>query len=131
MASKAITLTSVEVRGGDSIVPAVPKLGVDIPLDVFSDILVCEQEEEIKSTGGLILPGEEKKQRTALVLAAGPGRTYENGVFVPNPVKAGDRVVMSKYSSGGEPLFVKQRQYLLLRAGDCVGVLRDGWKNLD
>ena len=101
------------------------------PADVLSDIIVVKPMEEVKSTGGLILPGEEAKQRYGEVLAAGPGRTYENGVTVPNPVKAGDTVIFGKYASGGEPLRFKQQTYLLLRAGDCVGIMHRGVTKLD
>lgn len=98
----------------------------DFPVEVFSDVLICEPIEEPTSQGGIILPGAEKKQREGLILAAGPGRVYENGTFVPNPVKAGDVVVFGKYASGGEPIVFRQKQYLLLRAGDCVGKLKAG-----
>ena len=103
----------------------------EFPVEVFSDICVCLQQIEVKSKGGLLLPGEEKKQRVARVLAAGPGRTYENGVTVPNPVKVGDWVVFGKYASGGEPLWFRQQEFVLFRAGDIVGKLRPGLISLD
>lgn len=92
---------------------------------------MCLQVIEAKSQGGLILPGEEKKQRVARVLACGPGRTYENGVTVPNPVRAGDYVVFGKYASGGEPLWFRQTEFVLFRAGDIVGKLKFGLTSLD
>jgi chaperonin GroES len=103
----------------------------DFPVEVFSDICVCRQVIEVKSQGGLILPGEEKKARVARVVAAGPGRTYENGVTVPNPVKVGDVVVFGKYASGGEPLWFRQQEWVLFRAGDIVGKLKPGLTDLE
>jgi chaperonin GroES len=100
--------------------------GADFPVEVLSDIIVVLPLEEAKSEGGIVLPGQERIQREGKVVAAGPGRTYENGAFVPNPVQAGDNVVFGKYAAGGEPLWFRRQQYLLLRAGDIVGKLKPG-----
>ena len=117
-------LTGYRANGGEELVD-------EFPVEVFSDICVCRQIIEVTSKGGLILPGEEKKARVARVIAAGPGRTYENGVTVPNPVKVGDVVVFGKYASGGEPLWFRQQEFVLFRAGDIIGKLHPGLTDLE
>jgi chaperonin GroES len=109
----------------------IANLSDDFPVEVFSDICVCRQVIEVQSKGGLILPGEEKKARCARVVACGPGRIYENGVFVPNPVRVGDYVVFGKYASGGEALWFRQQEWVLFRAGDIVGKLKPGLTDLE
>lgn len=118
-------------NGGEQRAPLEDDELREFPVEVFSDICVCKQVLEVQSKGGLILPGEEKKARCARVVACGPGRIYENGVFVPNPVHVGDYVVFGKYASGGEALWFQQQEWVLFRAGDIVGKLKPGLTDLE
>lgn len=106
------------------------------PLQPFEDIVVIEQSEEAKSEGGIVLVGKSKFFSAGRVVAAGPGRVYSNfmdasgehkvGHFVPNYVKVGDYVIFGKYLSGGEPVIIDGKKYLLARAGDLGGKSCDG-----
>lgn len=101
------------------------------PVEPFQDVVIAEQEIEEKSAGGIILPGDESKTRWAVVVAVGPGRTYaasmnatgtvEAGVFVQTVAKVGDRVCFDSHQSGGRPLKVGGKDYLLFREGDLIG----------
>ena len=106
------------------------------PLEPFEDIVVIEQLTEEKSAGGIILTGKSKEFQAGRVVAAGPGRVYSNymdasgthqvGHMVPNSVKVGDYVIFGKYLSGGEPVMIDGKKYLLARAGDLGGRSVDG-----
>jgi len=82
-------------------------------------VLVSREEEEQKSAGGIIIPdtAKEKPQRGKIV-AAGPGKMGEDGKRVPLEVKAGDRVLFSKYAGteikldGVEHVFMKEDDIL-------------------
>lgn len=102
----------------------------------YEDVCVLEQESEEKSKGGIVLVGKSKDFQSGRVVAVGPGRVYSNyldasgehkiGHFVPNPVHVGDYVVFGKYLSGGEPVIINGKKYLLARAGDLAGKSIDG-----
>jgi len=101
------------------------------PLEPFSDIVVIEQLVHEKSGGGIILPGNGGKFASGRVVAVGPGRVYSDymdasgtrqfGQIVPTTVKVGDWVCFGKYQSGGEPILLNGKKYLMAREGDLGG----------
>lgn len=107
----------------------------DFPLQPMEDILFIEQETEERTSGGIVLVGNEAKFPAGRVVAAGPGRTYsaymdvsghnKYAYFVPNPIKVGDWVVYGKFLTG-EPLELNGKQYLIARAGDIAAVSKSG-----
>jgi len=62
-------------------------------------VLVVREEEEQKSTGGIIIPdtAKEKPQR-GTVVEVGPSKMGEDGKRIPLEVKVGDRVFFPKYA---------------------------------
>jgi chaperonin GroES len=82
-------------------------------------VLVIREEEEQKSTGGIIIPdtAKEKPQRGKIV-AAGPGKMGEDGKRVPLEVQEGDRILFAKYAGtdikldGVEHVFMKEDDIL-------------------
>jgi len=113
-----------------------PKSEETFPLVPYEDIVVIEQLSEEKSAGGIFLVGKSKEFQSGRVVAVGPGRIYSNfmdasgehkiGHFVPNPVKVGEYVIFGKYLSGGEPVIINEKKYLMARAGDLGGRSADG-----
>lgn len=103
-------------------------LPADFPFEAVQDIVVVEQLKEEKSAGGILLVGADRKFPCGRVVAVGPGRTYAfymdasgntlAGQTVPCTVKVGDWVVFGKYNSGGEPIEVDGRKFLMCREGD-------------
>jgi len=76
-------------------------------------VVVKPESEEEKTSGGIILPDTAKqKPQKGSVVAVGTGRLLENGERAPMPVKAGDRVIYSKY--GGNEVTVDGTEYLIL-----------------
>lgn len=85
-------------------------------------ILVKRLEEETKTTGGLFIPDSAKeKPIQAKVIAVGAGKTDKNGKVIPLDVKAGDRVLFSKYS--GSEIKIDGEEHLILREDDLLAVL--------
>lgn len=101
------------------------------PIEPFQDIVIAEQLVEERTASGIILPGDESKTRYAVVVAVGPGRVYatamnakgniEAGVFCPTTVKVGDKVCFDVHQSGGRPMKIDGKEYLLFREGDLIG----------
>ncbi len=86
-------------------------------------ILVKRLEEgEQQSEGGIIIPDTAKeKPQQAEVLAVGAGRITDDGNVQPMDVKAGDKVVFSKYA--GTEVKVDGDELLVIREDDVLGVL--------
>ena len=93
-------------------------------LKPLADRVVIEPLEEEASTspGGIIIPDTAKeKPQAGKIVAAGPGRTADDGTVVKMEVKKGDTVVYSKYAgteyaSGGT-------EYLILRESDILAII--------
>ena len=79
-----------------------------------------EEGEQIK--GGIIIPDSAKeKPQEAEVIAAGNGKRLDDGKIVPLDVKAGDKVLIGKYS--GTDITVEGEELIILREDEVLGVL--------
>ena len=79
-------------------------------------------EVEEQSQGGIIIPDTAKeKPQQATVLAIGTGRITDDGQVQPLDVKAGDKVVFSKYA--GTEVKIDGDELLVIREDDVLGVL--------
>jgi len=85
-------------------------------------VIVKRLEEETKTAGGIIIPdtAKEKPQRGEIV-AAGPGKRNDDGKLLPLDVKAGDKVLFSKYA--GTEIKVEGEELLMMREDDLLGVI--------
>jgi chaperonin GroES len=80
-------------------------------------------EEEEKTVGGIIIPDTAKeKPQQARVIAAGKGRTLENGQVIPLTVKEGDRVLFGKYA--GTEIKIDGDEHLIMREDDILAILQ-------
>ncbi|MEW6032090.1 MAG: co-chaperone GroES [Bacillota bacterium] len=85
-------------------------------------VIVKVIEAEEKTKGGIVLPDTAKERpQQGEVLAVGPGRRLDDGSLAAPAVKAGDRVLFSKY--GGIEVKVEGEEYLILREDDILGIL--------
>jgi len=85
-------------------------------------ILVKRVEEEEKKSGGIIIPDSAKeKPQQAEVVAVGSGRVLEDGKTAPLTVKAGDRVLVGKWS--GSEVKIDGEEYLILKEDEVLGIL--------
>lgn len=97
--------------------------GVLVAIQPLGDRLVVKalpSEERTKS--GIVLPDTaQEKPQQAEVIAVGPGRVLDNGQRQALEVKAGDKVLYSKY--GGNEVKIDGEEYLILREVDVLAVV--------
>jgi chaperonin GroES len=87
-------------------------------------IVVKPSEEEETTASGLVIPDTAKERpQEGEVVAVGPGRFTEDGsARVPMDVKAGDKVIYSKY--GGTEIKFEGDEYLILSARDVLAIIK-------
>ncbi|MFA6540515.1 MAG: co-chaperone GroES [Bacteroidota bacterium] len=85
-------------------------------------IVVKPAEAEEKTKGGLFLPDTAKEKPVwGEVIAAGPGKTTDDGKKLPMEVKVGDKVLYGKYS--GTEVTVDGQEVLIMRESDIFAVM--------
>lgn len=85
-------------------------------------VLLKRLDEETKTASGLFIPDSAKeKPIQAKVVAVGAGKRDKDGKIVPLDVKAGDRVLFSKYS--GSEVKIDGEEHLIMREEDLLAVL--------
>jgi chaperonin GroES len=96
-----------------------------VNLRPLGDRLVVEHVEQAdKSAGGVFLPDTAKeKPQEGKVLAVGSGRTLDNGTKLAMDVKAGDKIIFSKYS--GSEVKIEGKEYLIVSEKDVLAVFTD------
>jgi chaperonin GroES len=89
---------------------------------LFDRILVKRLVEADKTAGGLFIPDNAKeKPMEALVIAVGTGKRLDDGSIQPPSVKAGDKILLAKYS--GSEVKLDGKDHLILREDDVLAVL--------
>ena len=77
-------------------------------------------EEQVR--GGIIIPDTAKeKPQEAEVVAVGPGKIQDNGKRQPMDVKAGDRILIGKYS--GSEIKIDDDDFVILREDEILAVV--------
>ena len=85
-------------------------------------VLIKRVESETTTKGGIIIPENAKeKPLEGEVVAVGTGRILEDGSVRALQVKAGDRVLFSKYSETEVKL--SGETFLLMREDDILAVI--------
>ena len=91
---------------------------------IHDRILVKRIEADPKTAGGLFIPDNAKEKPVeGLVVSVGSGVRTKDGVLVPLDVKAGDRVLFSKYSGTEVKIHLDGGEHLILRENDVLAVL--------
>ena len=85
-------------------------------------VIVKRVEEETKSAGGIVLPGNAaEKPSRGTVLAIGRGKILENGDVRPLDVMVGDHVLFGKYS--GSEVKIDGDEVLVMREDEIMAVI--------
>jgi chaperonin GroES len=85
-------------------------------------ILVERLEQAEQRIGGIIIPDTaQEKPQQAKVIAIGRGRVNDDGEVFPLDVKAGDTVLLGKYS--GTEITIAGKEYVSLREEEVLGVV--------
>jgi chaperonin GroES len=90
-------------------------------------IIVQRLEEGEQRIGGIIIPDTAKeKPQQGRVIAAGNGKTTDEGKRLPLDVKAGDTILFGKYS--GQEIKLDGDEYLIMREDEVLAVVENGAK---
>jgi len=85
-------------------------------------ILVQRIEGESKTKGGIIIPDTAKeKPQEGRVIAVGTGKILEDGTVRPLEVKAGDKILFTKYA--GTDVKIDGEEQIIIREDDVLGIL--------
>jgi chaperonin GroES len=85
-------------------------------------VLLKRLDEESKTSGGLYIPDTAKeKPIQGKVIAVGAGKRDKDGKLQPLSVKAGDKVLFSKYS--GTEVKIDGDEHLIMREEDLLAIL--------
>jgi chaperonin GroES len=85
-------------------------------------IVIQRLDEGEQKVGGIIIPdsAKEKPQR-GKVIAAGNGKSNDDGKRLPLDVKAGDTILFGKYS--GQEIKFDGEEYIIMREDEVLGVI--------
>jgi chaperonin GroES len=90
------------------------------PLD--DRVVIKQSEAKEKTAGGIYLPDTAKeKPQIGKVIAAGPGKTLDNGKRSQMSVKKNDEVIYGKYI--GNEVEIDGEKYVIVREGDLLGIV--------
>ena len=86
-------------------------------------VIVEPTEKDQKTASGIILPETAKeKPQEGTVLAAGPGRTDDEGKRIKMAVKTGDVVPYAKYA--GTEIKIDDQKLLILKESDILAIVQ-------
>ena len=92
-------------------------------------IIVRRIEEGEQKIGGIIIPDSAKeKPQQGKVIAAGNGKSKDDGKRVPLDVKACDLILFGK--SSGQEIKLEGEEYLIMREDEVLAVI-EGSDNKD
>jgi chaperonin GroES len=87
-------------------------------------IIVQRIDEGEQRVGGIIIPDSAKeKPQQGKVIAAGNGKSKDDGKRVPLDVKTGNSILFGKYS--GQEIKLGGDEYLIMREDDVLAVVEE------
>jgi len=85
-------------------------------------VVVKALARETVTKSGIVLPDTAKeKPQEGEILAAGPGKTLDNGKRATLEVKVGQKVLFARYA--GTEVKMDGEEYLILRESDIMGIV--------
>lgn len=89
---------------------------------LHDQILAQRLVEQDKTTGGLFIPDNAKeKPLEALVISVGSGKRLDDGKLQALTVKAGDTILIGKYT--GSDVKLDGKTHIILREDDVLAIL--------
>ncbi len=80
------------------------------------------EQKEVKKSGIIIPDTAKEKPQEGKIIAAGKGKTTDEGKTLPMDVKTGDKVLYGKYS--GTEIKLNNEEYLIMHQEDILGILK-------
>jgi chaperonin GroES len=89
---------------------------------IHDRIVIQLVEAETQTKAGIFIPDVAvEKPSQGNVVAAGPGRTTQDGILIPSEVKVGDRVLFGKHAA--TPIKIEGEEYHILREDDVMAIV--------
>jgi len=90
---------------------------------ISDHVLIEAIAQEEKTKTGILLPETAEKERPeqGKIISVGPGRKTSAGKIVPMEVKAGNKVLFTKY--GPNEIKVDGKEYLIAKEEDILAIL--------
>ena len=90
-------------------------------------IIVQRLEEGEQKVGGIIIPDTAKeKPQQGKVIAAGNGKSKDDGKRIPLDVTAGDTILFGKYS--GQEIKLDGKEYIIMKEDEVLAIVEGGTK---
>ena len=90
-------------------------------------IIVQRLEEGEQKVGGIIIPDTAKeKPQQGKVIAAGNGKSNDDGKRIPLDVSAGNTILFGKYS--GQEIKLDGEDYIIMREDEVLAIIEGGTK---
>ena len=90
-------------------------------------IIIQRLEEGEQKVGGIIIPDTAKeKPQQGKVIAAGNGKSNDDGKRIPLDVTAGDTILFGKYS--GQEIKLDGEEYLIMKEDEVLAITEGGTK---
>jgi chaperonin GroES len=88
-------------------------------------LIIQRLKEGEQKVGGIIIPDTAKeKPQQGKVIAAGSGRTKDDGKRIPLDVTAGDTILFGKYS--GQEIKLDGEEYLIMKEDEVLAIVEGG-----
>jgi chaperonin GroES len=85
------------------------------------DRIIVQRLEDAQRTGAIVIPDSAKeKPLQGKVLAAGLGKSKDDGTRLPLDVKTGDTILFGKYA--GQEVSVDGVDYLIMKEDDVLAI---------
>jgi chaperonin GroES len=89
---------------------------------IHDRIVIRLVEAETQTKSGIFIPDVAvEKPSQGNVMAAGPGRTTQDGILIPSEVKVGDRVLFGKHAAIS--IKIEGEEYHILREDDVMAIV--------
>ncbi len=85
-------------------------------------LLQAIEQKEVKKSGIIIPDTAKEKPQEGKIVAAGKGKTTDEGKTLAMDVKVGDKVLYGKYS--GTEIKINDEDYLIMHQEDILGILK-------
>ena len=90
-------------------------------------LIIQRLDEGEQKVGGIIIPYSAKeKPQQGKVIAAGNGKSNDEGKRIPLDVTAGDTILFGKYS--GQEIKLDGEDYIIMREDEVLAVIDGGTK---
>jgi chaperonin GroES len=101
-----------------------PETATKVKIQPLGDrVIVKPLEAKETRKGGIIIPETAKeKPQEGEIVAAGKGKTTEDGKLIAMELKVGDKVLYGKYS--GTEIKINDVEHLIMREEDVLGIIK-------